>query len=128
MEKVARFTGAAGVGPSWDGGLPGASARACTRMDDAGEPFQPAELGAGERSLFIGAMNHRGGVAGWARIFARCVRGPRNATQVWADKRRIDGLAGLHCSVCFRGKSRPADSRFSEALTTWPALIRERTD
>ncbi len=24
-------------------------------------------------TLFVGAMNHRGSVAGWARIFARCV-------------------------------------------------------
>lgn len=33
-----------------------------------------AELGNGSCLLFVGAMNHMGGVAGWARIFARCVR------------------------------------------------------
>ncbi len=33
-----------------------------------------AELRRGQCSLFVGAMNHVGGVAGWARIFARCVR------------------------------------------------------
>ena len=33
-----------------------------------------AELGTGKCTLFVGAMNHRGGVAGWARIFARCIR------------------------------------------------------
>ncbi|MEE8245081.1 MAG: cyclase family protein [Pseudomonadales bacterium] len=32
-----------------------------------------AELRTG-CTLFVGAMNHRGGVAGWARIFARCTR------------------------------------------------------
>ena len=32
------------------------------------------EMADGECTLFIGAMNHRGGVAGWARIFARCER------------------------------------------------------
>ena len=33
-----------------------------------------AELRTGQCDLFVGAMNHIGGVAGWARIFARCVR------------------------------------------------------
>ena len=33
-----------------------------------------AELLGGNCTLFVGAMNHRGGVAGWARIFASCVR------------------------------------------------------
>ena len=33
-----------------------------------------AELRTGQCDLFVGAMNHTGGVAGWARIFARCVR------------------------------------------------------
>ena len=33
-----------------------------------------AELGTGQCNLFVGAMNHTGGVAGWARIFASCVR------------------------------------------------------
>lgn len=30
------------------------------------------ELMEGHCELYIGAMNHKGGVAGWARIFARC--------------------------------------------------------
>ena len=33
-----------------------------------------AELGDGSCTLFVGAMNHRGGVASWARIFASCVQ------------------------------------------------------
>ncbi|MEE8244567.1 MAG: cyclase family protein [Pseudomonadales bacterium] len=33
-----------------------------------------AAISTGKCTLFVGAMNHRGGVAGWARIFARCVR------------------------------------------------------
>lgn len=31
-----------------------------------------ADIGTGKCTLFVGAMNHRGSVAGWARIFARC--------------------------------------------------------
>ncbi|MGH7179266.1 MAG: cyclase family protein, partial [Tepidisphaeraceae bacterium] len=33
-----------------------------------------AELANGQCMLFVGAMNHIGGVAGWARIFASCAR------------------------------------------------------
>ena len=33
-----------------------------------------AELSKGQCTLFVGAMNHIGGVASWARIFASCVR------------------------------------------------------
>jgi len=33
-----------------------------------------AELGNGQCTLYVGAMNHIGGVAGWARIFASCSR------------------------------------------------------
>lgn len=33
-----------------------------------------AELGKGRCTLFVGAMNHVGGVAGWARVFASCAR------------------------------------------------------
>jgi kynurenine formamidase len=31
-----------------------------------------ADLRAGQCNLFVGAMNHVGGVAGWARILASC--------------------------------------------------------